>query len=74
MPAIQVACPECKSKNTSVVMTTQVDDGSLIRRRCCNSCGSRWYTQQSPEVPLSKYLLKWSHRGKNCTRAEAEAS
>ena len=55
-------CPQCRSENTRVVMTTEsVDDASLvIRRRCCNDCSHRFFTAQEPEYLLRREQVKWS--------------
>jgi transcriptional regulator NrdR family protein len=62
MPAIQIACPNCKSKTTFVVSSNQDQEGKLVRRRKCNECGHRWYTLQYPEVEISKYQLSWHNK------------
>ena len=59
MPAVQASCPQCNSKLTYIVSTTQDNNGHLIRRRRCDSCKHRWYTLQYPEVEISKYQLAW---------------
>jgi len=64
MPAVQIACPECKSFNTGVVSTHRLDDDTLIRRRQCHACDARWYTHQQPEKAISKYCLQWNANGK----------
>lgn len=72
MAGIETPCLECRSRNTFVVLTTRIEDGTIIRRRCCKACGHRWYTQQQPEIPLSKHLLKWSRRDKACSWRKTE--
>jgi len=41
-------------------MTNQLADGTIVRRRRCDGCKHRWYTQQPPETVVSKYSLTWS--------------
>jgi transcriptional regulator NrdR family protein len=69
MPAIQVKCVACGAATTYVVLTRQLEGGVLIRRRRCTSCDFRWYTEQEPEVPISKYKLRWKARGRICKKA-----
>ncbi len=38
MPAVQIPCEECGCRRTAVVMTRQLDDHSLVRRRKCIGC------------------------------------
>lgn len=61
MPAVQIPCEECGCRRTAVVMTRQLDDHSLVRRRKCIGCGHRWYTHQPPEKAVSKYRITWTH-------------
>lgn len=60
--AVQIPCPACQSKSTYVVSTYHTIDYTMMRRRCCKSCGHRWYTQQQPEQPLGSYQIKWIDR------------
>ena len=69
MPAIQVKCPACGAATTFVVLTRQIEGGVLIRRRKCTSCDFRWYTEQEPEVLLSRYQIQWNERGRICKKA-----
>jgi transcriptional regulator NrdR family protein len=62
MPAIQVQCPSCTSRQTYIVMTNQLDDGTIVRRRHCRACDHRWYTQQPAEVQVPRCLLQWSNK------------
>lgn len=62
MPAIHVRCPGCTSRQTYIVMTRQLDDGTIIRRRRCDGCNHRWYTQQPAEAEVSPYALQWIDR------------
>jgi len=64
MPAIQVPCPKCGSRNTRVVLTQRTLDEVLVRRRSCLACDYRWYTEQPQEVPVSSYRIQWSKNGK----------
>jgi transcriptional repressor NrdR len=44
-------CPECKSKNLSVIDTREVDEVSIRRRRECGKCGHRFTTYEYVEAP-----------------------
>lgn len=45
-------------------MTSQLNDGTIIRRRRCDACSHRWYTEQPAEQTVSPYVLQWSAQGK----------
>lgn len=57
--AIQIPCPECFGRNTYVVSTYHTTKYLMVRRRRCEDCDHRWYTQQQPEQPLNSYQIKW---------------
>ena len=73
MPALHIACPACGSRRTAVVMTRQLEDSSILRRRKCNGCGHRWYTRQQPEVVVSAYAIVWDSTGANCVVTEVQS-
>lgn len=59
-------CPECGSRRTKVTSTKHVKEPAIfVRRRRCDGCGHRWWTQQAPEQLLSSYAIDW--RGANGT-------
>jgi|LakMenE18May11ns_1017448.scaffolds.fasta_scaffold9160989_2 transcriptional regulator NrdR family protein len=62
MPASQVPCVECGSVLTSVVSTSKLRNGLIVRRRRCRTCDHKWYTEQAPEIVLSPYRLIWNGR------------
>lgn len=62
MPASQFPCVECGSMRTSVVSTSKLRNGLIVRRRRCRTCDHKWYTEQAPEKVLSPYRLLWSGR------------
>jgi transcriptional regulator NrdR family protein len=66
MPAVQVACESCGSRRTVVVLTQQVPDAGIVRRRRCDGCGHRWYTLQQAEVAISPYSLVWQGSKRDC--------
>jgi hypothetical protein len=67
MPAVQIPCPGCGCRRTAVVMTRQLEDAVIVRRRKCLGCDHRWYTRQPPEVAVSAYALEWAGTGTDCT-------
>jgi transcriptional regulator NrdR family protein len=42
-----------------VVLSQQLEDKRIVRRRRCDACKNRWYTLQWPEVAISKYDIIW---------------
>ena len=55
-----MVCPECGSRRTKVTSTKHVKEPVLVvRRRCCEGCGHRYWTQQSCEQVLSSYAINW---------------
>lgn len=59
-------CPECGSRRTRVIATKHVKEPVIfVRRRCCDGCGHRYWTQQPCEELLSRYAIDW--RGSNGT-------
>jgi transcriptional regulator NrdR family protein len=61
---VQIPCPQCGGNATYVVCTYHTETEQLVRRRHCKFCDHRWYTIQSPEKPLSQYLIKWKGRSR----------
>jgi transcriptional regulator NrdR family protein len=59
VPAVQIPCPNCGSFRTYVVLSQQLEDKRIVRRRRCDACKNRWYTLQWPEVAISKYDIIW---------------
>jgi len=59
---VQIPCPQCGSRVTYVVCTYHTVNYTMVRRRCCKTCGHRWYTQQQPEQPLDSYQIKWINK------------
>lgn len=56
-------CPQCKSKNSRVVESRDVEDaGSIRRRRECESCGHRFTTYERLELPRLLIIKKNGER------------
>ncbi len=56
-------CPQCKSKNSRVVESRDVEDaGSIRRRRECESCGHRFTTYERLELPRLLVIKKNGER------------
>jgi hypothetical protein len=60
MPLIKSPpCPECSSRLNRVMMSRRLDDGAIVRRRVCEVCDHRWYSQQAAEVVVPSHQLFW---------------
>lgn len=56
-------CPQCKSKNSRVVESRDVEDaGSIRRRRECESCSHRFTTYERLELPRLLIIKKNGER------------
>jgi transcriptional regulator NrdR family protein len=63
MPLIKCpACPQCGGKLNKVVMSRRLDDGTIVRRRTCETCQHRWYSQQAAELVVAPTRLQWDGR------------
>lgn len=52
-------CPQCKSKNSRVVESRDVEDaGAIRRRRECESCTHRFTTYERLELPRLLIIKK----------------
>jgi len=50
-------CPNCKSKQSSIVDSRDSEDELRSRRRKCNVCGHRWNTIEISETCYKEYLI-----------------
>jgi transcriptional repressor NrdR len=58
-----VRCPQCKSKNSRVVESRDVEDaGAIRRRRECESCSHRFTTYERLELPRLLIIKKNGER------------
>ena len=57
----KVPCELCGSLRTRVVIGHAVETG-IIRRRHCQACGCRWYTQQPAEQSVPAHLVGWHNK------------
>ena len=64
-------CPVCDSSNTRVISCKKALQGELVvvRRRCCNDCGFRYWTGQARETLLAD--IKWTRNGRSSAILEA---
>lgn len=50
-------CPACSSGNIRALITNNMLDDQVMRRRQCADCGHRWFTV---EVTVPDYAVGWS--------------
>jgi transcriptional regulator NrdR family protein len=43
-------CPKCDHDMSKVLITRRDTVETIVRRRCCDGCGHRWYTVEV-EIP-----------------------
>jgi Zn ribbon nucleic-acid-binding protein len=68
-PDNRARCPECDQQETVVKAAWWTECCKRLRRRQCQSCGHRWYTVASGEVPIRAGDLDWTHASGHLPRA-----
>ena len=45
-------CPHCQNECNALVLETRKQDGDILRKRACGSCGNSFLTAERPDVTL----------------------